>query len=148
LHGQSFRRERETNRRTSGSPDGRIGRKSIGSVGHDPPTAGAGRRRRADTLQSGADRRIVILMGLQTARLPLRLITRLTALAGIVLWLGVWPAAAQGTPEQRAACEGDAMRLCSEFGGDVQRITACMSQKRRYLSPQCRPYFTGKRRGR
>jgi hypothetical protein len=87
-------------------------------------------------------------MDMQTARLPLRLIARLAALAGIVLWLGVWPAAAQGTPEQRAACEGDAMRLCGQYGGDVQRITACMSQHRRYLSPQCRPYFTGKRRGR
>jgi hypothetical protein len=38
--------------------------------------------------------------------------------------------------------------LCSEFGGDVQRITTCMSQKRRYLSPQCRVYFDGKRRSR
>jgi hypothetical protein len=45
------------------------------------------------------------------------------------------PAAAQVTPEQRAACENDAMRLCREFFGDVQRITACMSQKRRYFKP-------------
>jgi hypothetical protein len=88
------------------------------------------------------------MMEMQTARLRLRLIMRFAALAGIALWLGFSPAAAQGTPEQRAACEGDAMRLCSEFGGDVQRITACMSQKRRYLSPQCRVYFDGKRRRR
>lgn len=87
-------------------------------------------------------------MEVQPARLSLPLITRLAALAGIALWLGFSPAAAQGTPEQRAACEGDAMRLCGQFGGDVQRITACMSQNRRYLSPQCRVYFTGKRRGR
>jgi hypothetical protein len=54
------------------------------------------------------------------------------------------PAAAQGTPEQRAACEGDAMRLCPQFT-DVQQITACMQQKRRYLSPRCRAEF-GKRK--
>lgn len=85
-------------------------------------------------------------MGMQTARLRPRLITGLAALAGLALWLGLAPAAAQGTPEQRAACEGDAMRLCSEFVPDVQRVTACMSQKRRYLSPRCRVYFGGKRR--
>jgi hypothetical protein len=85
---------------------------------------------------------------MQTARVRLRSITHLAALAGIALWLGLSPAAAQGTPEQRAACENDAMRLCSEFAGDVSRITACMSQKRRYLSPQCRVHFGGKRRGR
>ena len=32
---------------------------------------------------------------------------------------------------QRAACENDAMRLCSEFGGDVQRITTFV--RSRYL---------------
>ena len=85
---------------------------------------------------------------MQTARLRLRMNASFAALAGIAMWFGLSPAAAQGTPEQRAACENDAMRLCSEFGGDVQRITTCMSQKRRYLSPQCRVYFDGKRRSR
>jgi hypothetical protein len=85
---------------------------------------------------------------MQTARLHLRMNASFAALAGIAMWFGLSPAGAQGTPEQRAACENDAMRLCSEFGGDVQRITTCMSQKRRYLSPQCRVYFDGKRRSR
>jgi hypothetical protein len=53
------------------------------------------------------------------------------------------PAAAQGTPEQREACSGDAQRLCGQYVPDVQRITACMSQKRRYLSPRCRAVFSG-----
>jgi len=48
------------------------------------------------------------------------------------------PAAAQGTPEQRAACQGDAMRLCGQFIPDVERITACMVQNRRYVSRACR----------
>jgi hypothetical protein len=83
---------------------------------------------------------------MQTARLRSRVITGFVALAGLALWLGWSPAAAQGSPEQRAACEADAMRLCQEFVPDVQRITACTSQKRRYLSPRCRVYFGGKRR--
>jgi hypothetical protein len=51
------------------------------------------------------------------------------------------PAASQGTPEQRAACEGDATRLCGQFIPDVDRITSCMTQMRRYLSPGCRAVF-------
>ncbi len=52
------------------------------------------------------------------------------------------PAAAQGTPEQRQACQPDAMRLCSEFVPDVDRITACMVKQRMRLSPACRAVFT------
>ena len=52
------------------------------------------------------------------------------------------PAAAQGTPEQRQACQPDAMRLCSEFVPDVDRITACMVKNRIRLSPACRAVFS------
>ena len=44
-------------------------------------------------------------------------------------------AVAQGTSEQRAACAGDAMRLCGQFIPDVDRITSCMINMRRDLSP-------------
>jgi len=47
------------------------------------------------------------------------------------------PAAAQGTPEQRAACQGDAQRLCGQFIPDVDRITACMVQNGAISAP-CR----------
>ena len=47
-------------------------------------------------------------------------------------------AVAQGTSEQRAACAGDAMRLCGQFIPDVDRITSCMINMRRDLSPPCR----------
>jgi len=65
--------------------------------------------------------------------------------AGLVLTaiLAPAPAAAQGTPQQRAACEGDAMRLCSAHVPDVQKITACMSRNRRNLSAACRAVFDG-----
>jgi hypothetical protein len=66
--------------------------------------------------------------------------------AAFVLALGAGfmpsPAAAQGTPEQRQACQPDAMRLCSEFVPDVDRITACMVKNRIRLSPPCRAVFT------
>ncbi|HEY6255234.1 MAG TPA: hypothetical protein VIY51_05515 [Xanthobacteraceae bacterium] len=52
------------------------------------------------------------------------------------------PASAQGTPEQRQACQPDAMRLCSQFVPDVDRITACMIKQRIRLSPACRAVFT------
>jgi hypothetical protein len=58
------------------------------------------------------------------------------------------PAAAQnhGTPEQQQACQPDAMRLCSEFVPDVDRITACMVKNRIRLSPPCRAVFTAPRK--
>jgi type II secretory pathway component PulL len=82
-------------------------------------------------------------MGLRTHRLHWRPVAGLAALFGLALMLAPSPGAAQGTPEQRAACEGDAMRLCGDFVPDAQRITACMAQKRRLLSPRCRAVFDG-----
>ncbi len=48
----------------------------------------------------------------------------------------------RGTPEQQQACQPDAMRLCSEFVPDVDRITACMIKNRMRLSAPCRAVFT------
>ena len=60
--------------------------------------------------------------------------------------LAALPAGAQGTPEQRQACQPDAMRLCSEFIPDVERITACMTKNRLRLSRPCRVYFVAEPR--
>jgi hypothetical protein len=43
--------------------------------------------------------------------------------------------------EQQDACTGDAMRLCSAFIPDVDRITACMIQNKTQLTPRCAVYF-------
>jgi hypothetical protein len=84
-------------------------------------------------------------MGIRAA-LNLRPVTAL-ALLGLVLTCASLPARAQQwTPQQRAACEPDAMRLCNQYVPDVQRVSACMSHYRRYLSPACRAVF--QRRGR
>jgi hypothetical protein len=48
----------------------------------------------------------------------------------------------RGTPEQQAACQPDALRLCGDFVPDVDRITACMIKNRMRLSPPCRAVFT------
>ena len=85
-------------------------------------------------------------MNLRTAQRTLRPIAGLAALFGLALVLAPVPASAQGTPEQRAACESDAMRLCGQYVPDVQRITACMQLNRRYLSPRCRAVFAKKPR--
>jgi type II secretory pathway component PulL len=87
-------------------------------------------------------------MRIRTDRLHRRSMMIVAALFGLTLMS--LPAAAQGTPEQRAACQDDAMRLCNQYVPDVNRITACMSQKRRYLSARCRAVFGGgakKKRG-
>jgi hypothetical protein len=70
---------------------------------------------------------------------------RFAMLLGLVLMapLAASPAGAQGTPEQRAACQDDAMRVCGQFIPDVARITACMHSNRRHLSPRCRAHFKG-----
>ena len=70
-------------------------------------------------------------------------------LLGLVLLgaLAPSPVAAQGTPEQRAACENDAMRVCGQYVPDVGRITSCMKRNCRSLSARCRAVMhCGKRR--
>jgi len=45
------------------------------------------------------------------------------------------------TAEQRAACMGDALSLCSSAIPDTDRIVACLSAKKSRLSPGCRAQF-------
>ncbi len=51
--------------------------------------------------------------------------------------------AAQGTPEQRAACEDEARWLCSNYIPDVDAIKGCMMRNLDQLSPRCRAMFGG-----
>lgn len=68
-----------------------------------------------------------------------RLIAATCALAALPFAV---PAHAQGTPEQRAACEPDAFRLCNDEIPDAARVEACLRFKMRQLSPACRAVFT------
>ena len=49
--------------------------------------------------------------------------------------------AESGTAEQRWACEHDALAFCSREIPDVDRITACMVNNLKKLSPRCRAQF-------
>ncbi len=62
-------------------------------------------------------------------------------IAASVLVLSGVAAFAAGTPEQRRACRGDAMRLCRDFIPNVSKITACMQGKVAQLSPACKAQF-------
>lgn len=63
--------------------------------------------------------------------------------------LAACAAAQGGTPEQRAACEDDAMRLCGQYVPDVALITTCLKHNCRNLSARCRTVMQcGRRRGR
>jgi len=66
-----------------------------------------------------------------------RFVCSLAVVAGALAY-GMGAAGAQGDDTQRQACTPDAMRLCSEFIPDVERITACMKAKRVELSDPCR----------
>jgi len=43
----------------------------------------------------------------------------------------------EGTPEDRAACEGDVRRYCQQALGDNMRVLACLQQNRNRISPAC-----------
>jgi hypothetical protein len=66
---------------------------------------------------------------------------QLAAIAVAVVAISMPGASRAYTPEQEQACTGDAMRLCSAYIPDVDRITACMVQRKAELSPQCRVFF-------
>ena len=51
------------------------------------------------------------------------------------------PIFAAGTPQQRAACMGDAFRFCREDIPNVGKIEACLLQNRERLHPACQAQF-------
>lgn len=65
----------------------------------------------------------------------------LSLLAGAVLTLASSGAFAQGTPEERSACTGDAFQFCSSVIPDVPKIEACLKANLSHLSPECRAEF-------
>lgn len=51
------------------------------------------------------------------------------------------PASAQGTEQERSACEGDAFKFCSDDIPDIPKIEACLEAKLSDLSPACQAEF-------
>jgi hypothetical protein len=57
----------------------------------------------------------------------------------------------RGTSADQQACTDDVYRLCNQFIPDAEKISVCLIQNRRQLSPACRAVFSrgpdaGKRR--
>jgi hypothetical protein len=69
-----------------------------------------------------------------------QLILGLTLSASVALMAALMssPVIAQGTAEQRAACEDEGRWLCSNYIRDERSITRCMVRNREALSPRCR----------
>ncbi len=66
------------------------------------------------------------------------------AALGVALMAWAAPVAAQGSAQQREACQPDAFRLCGEFIPNAQTTAACLFKKKRSLSPACRAVMFGK----
>ena len=43
----------------------------------------------------------------------------------------------KATPAQRAACTGDALRLCTSYIPDEESVARCIASKKSQLSPGC-----------
>jgi hypothetical protein len=62
------------------------------------------------------------------------------ALAAFIV--GAFPSVGQAyTPEEQAACQPDAFRLCGSEIPNIDRVKACMVAKRAQLSPECKRFF-------
>ena len=65
------------------------------------------------------------------------------ALAGLLIVAAANSASAQSHSQEDAeACTPDVFKLCSEFIPNEQNIVACLTKKKRQLSPACYQVFS------
>ncbi len=61
---------------------------------------------------------------------------------GAALIVAALPRASHAyTPEEQAACQPDAFRLCGSEIPNIDRVKACMLARRAQLSPECKRFF-------
>ncbi len=65
---------------------------------------------------------------------------KLAAVAGIVVMAAAGPASAY-TQADADACTPDAFRLCQYAIPDADRVTVCLTDNKRHLSPACKIVF-------
>ena len=65
------------------------------------------------------------------------------AVFGLALLTLPEPAAAQFSAKQKAACQGDAMRLCSQSLASPGQLNACMARNASQVSAGCRAAMGG-----
>ncbi len=63
----------------------------------------------------------------------------------LVCMFSAGPAAAQGTAQQRAACERDSHRLCAAEEPDALAVENCLKARMKSLSSACRRQFKARR---
>jgi len=80
---------------------------------------------------------------LQSLGFNCRQISIALAVAGVTAILTAAPGAAQGTAAQRAGCEGDAFKFCSNYIPFVHQIENCLYRNMRSLTPACRVQMQG-----
>jgi hypothetical protein len=66
---------------------------------------------------------------------------KLCVIASLIAIITPLPATAY-TQQDADACTPDAMRLCQNFIPDEARITQCLAQNKRQLSPACKIVFS------
>ncbi|WP_424362739.1 hypothetical protein [Methylocystis parvus] len=69
----------------------------------------------------------------------------LLSISTFLAFFAVAPAMAQGTEAQKAACERDAERLCSDAIPDAIAVEKCLAANMRSLSAACRRQFKPRR---
>jgi hypothetical protein len=72
--------------------------------------------------------------------------TRLALAAGLLSLTYVAPALAQSEAEYQAACQDDALRLCSEHLPDHGKIKSCLLGHKKSITAACRDLVTGKKK--
>ncbi|GAC88078.1 hypothetical protein NBRC3257_0754 [Gluconobacter thailandicus NBRC 3257] len=70
-----------------------------------------------------------------------RTMTRYLVILAYLAGLALGSANAATRDEQKQACQGDAIRLCTFAIPNEAKITACMKKKLDQLSPKCRAMF-------
>ncbi len=70
-------------------------------------------------------------------------ITAIVRSAAVVAGLALLtaPATAQGTAQERSACEGDAFKFCSADIPDISKIETCLASNLSKLSSACQAEF-------
>jgi hypothetical protein len=72
-----------------------------------------------------------------------RFVSGAAVLFGLALLATPQPAGAQWSAVQRAACQGDAQRLCAQSLADPGQLTACMQRNASKVSKGCRAAMGG-----
>jgi hypothetical protein len=73
--------------------------------------------------------------------MPIMLSMRPAVVVASLFLLAAAPAFAQGTAQERSACEGDAFKFCSHDIPNIPKIEACLENNMSKLTPACQEEF-------